>query len=180
MMRRFAALPILLLAMLSACTGVPDGVQPVVGFQIERYLGTWYEIVRLDHGFERGLTDVSATYSLRDDGGVDVLNRGYDPTKTGWKDARGRAYFLGTPDRASLKVSFFWPFYGGYHVMALDPEYRWAMVVGPSRNYLWILSRSPTLSDEVVNSLLERARAAGFDLSGLIRVSQGRATTAVR
>lgn len=178
MMLRSAALPLLLFATLSACTSAPHGVQPVGGFLIERYLGNWYEIARLDHGFERGLTDVSATYSLRDDGGVDVLNRGYDPAMGAWKEAQGRAYLLGAPSTASLKVSFFWPFYGGYHVMALDPDYRWAMVAGPSHDYLWILARTPTLPEEVIESLLDKARAAGFDPTGLIRVSQGRAVTA--
>lgn len=161
--------------MLAGCTGVPQGVTPVQGFQAERYLGTWYEIARLDHRFERGLSDVSATYQRRADGGIDVLNKGYDPDKSAWREAKGRAYFIGSQDTASLKVSFFGPFYGGYHVMALDPDYRWAMVAGPDHDYFWILARIPSLPDDVLNTLMQTARQAGFDLQGLIRVSHGRA-----
>lgn len=161
--------------LLTGCTSIPTGVTPVRGFQLERYLGTWYEIARLDHSFERGLADVSATYQLRSDGGIDVLNKGYDPEKKDWREARGRAFFLDKPDVASLKVSFFGPFYGGYHVMALDADYRWAMVAGPSHNYFWILARSPNLSDDVIKNLLKTARQAGFDLDELVIVRHVRA-----
>ena len=106
--------------LLTACTGIADGIRPVTGFQLDRYLGTWYEIARLDHSFERGLEQVSATYSLRDDGGVKVLNRGKQ-SKGSWREAEGKAYFVGNPDEARLKVSFFGPFYGGYNVIDLDP-----------------------------------------------------------
>ena len=160
--------------LLAGCTGVPEGVTPVKGFQAERYLGTWYEIARLDHSFERGLTDVTATYRRRDDGGIDVRNRGYDPAEKTWHEAEGRAYFIASPDTASLKVSFFGPFYGGYHVMALDPDYRWAMVAGPNHDYLWILARSPGLPDPVMQGLARTARQAGFDPDELIMVSHGR------
>jgi len=171
-----ASLFVLLAAlMLTGCTGVPQGVTPVKGFQADRYLGTWYEIARLDHRFERGLSDVSATYQRRADGGIDVLNKGYDPAKKNWSEAKGRAYFLDSPDTGSLKVSFFGPFYGGYHVMALDPDYRWAMVAGPDHDYFWILARTPSLPDTLLNTLLQTARQAGFDLQGLIRVSHGHA-----
>jgi apolipoprotein D and lipocalin family protein len=159
--------------LLAGCTGIPEGITPVRGFNVDRYLGTWYEIARLDHSFERGLVNVSANYQAKPDGGISVLNRGYDPAKKAWREANGIAYLLGSPDIASLKVSFFGPFYGGYHVMALDPDYRWAMVAGPSHKYLWILARAPELPDEVLNNLLQIARNAGFDLNGLIRVSHG-------
>lgn len=161
--------------LLAGCTGVPEGVTPVRGFQADRYLGTWYEIVRLDHGFERGLADVSATYARRDDGGIDVLNRGFDVAKETWREARGRAYFIDRPEVGSLKVSFFGPFYGGYHVMALDPDYNWSMVAGPDHGYFWILARTPGLPEATLRDLLARARHAGFDLTGLIRVEHGRA-----
>ena len=157
---------------LSGCTGIPDGVTPIKGFQVDRYLGTWYEIARLDHSFEEGLSDVTATYQLRADGGIDVLNKGYNAEKKSWRDAKGRAYFLGAPDTASLKVSFFWPFYGGYHVMALDPEYRWAMIAGPSHKFFWILARTPTLPQTSLDTLLAKARDSGFNLEGLITVKQ--------
>lgn len=162
---------LLAVPLLVGCTGVPEGVRPVQGFQAERYLGRWYEIVRLDHGFERGLTDVTANYQRRADGGIDVLNMGYDPIKQGWRDAKGRAYFIASPDTASLKVSFFGPFFGGYHVMALDTDYRWAMVSGPNHEYFWILARTPTLPVTVLEPLLQTAREAGFNLDNLVHVS---------
>ena len=154
--------------LLAGCTGVPEGVQPVRGFDPDRYLGTWHEIARLDHSFERGLTDVTAAYSRRDDGGIDVLNRGYDPAKGQWREARGKAYFIQGPGVASLKLSFFGPFYGGYHVFALDPQYRWALISGPTRSYFWILARQPVLPPKVLDDLLEMARRAGFDTDALI------------
>jgi apolipoprotein D and lipocalin family protein len=165
-MRRLLVL--VALALLAGCTGVPEGVHPVRGFALERYLGTWYEIARLDHAFERGLTDVTATYTRRDDGGIDVVNRGWDAAKGTWREARGRAYFLDTADVASLRVSFFGPFYGGYHVFALDPHYRWALVSGPSRDYFWILARTPELPEPLLLELLDKARRAGFATDVLI------------
>lgn len=156
----------------AACGQIPDGVQPVTGFEPERYLGTWYEVARLDHSFERGLTRVTATYAARADGGIDVLNRGYDAEDGEWREARGKARFVGPRDIASLEVSFFGPFYGGYNVVDLDPGYSIALVVGPSRDYLWILSRSPAPPRGEVERLVARARELGFDTSGLIYVSQ--------
>lgn len=173
--RALLALILLLAAGLSGCTGLPEGVRPVAGFELERYLGTWYEIARLDHRFERGLSEVTATYSPRPDGGIDVLNRGYESAEGEWREARGRAYFLGEPQVASLKVSFFGPFYGGYHVLALDPDYGWALVSGPSRDYLWILARRPELPAEVTGALVDQARALGYPVEGLIFVDHTRA-----
>ena len=174
-------LRIMLLAALflpAGCTGIPEGVTPVRGFQLERYLGTWYEIARLDHSFESGLVEVTANYQTRPDGGIDVLNKGYDPSKQVWREANGRAYFLDTPDTASLKVSFFGPFYGGYHVMDMDPDYRWAMVAGPTHEYFWILARTQNLPDDVLKNMLQIAKQAGFDVDGLILVSHGGAPVA--
>lgn len=153
----------------------PSGVTPVTGFELNRYLGKWYEIARLDHSFERGLSDVSATYSRREDGGVKVVNRGYDDRAGVWKEAEGRAYFTGEPTVGSLKVSFFGPFYGGYHVVALDrANYSWAMISGPSRDYLWILARTRQLPPAVLEDLLQQARALGFATDQLIAVKQNR------
>lgn len=173
---RSACLALLFSLALTACsTAPPDGVRPVSSFDINRYLGKWYEIARLDHSFERGLSDVSATYSLQDDGSVKVLNRGYDTRNQTWKEAVGRALFIGDPATASLKVSFFGPFYGGYHVIALDQEnYRWSLVAGPSRDYLWILARERTLPAEVRDALVSKARSLGFATDQLIWVEQGR------
>jgi apolipoprotein D and lipocalin family protein len=171
MNRRPSLFPVLLLLAIlltAGCTGVPEGIEPVRGFDAERYLGTWHEIARLDHSFERGLEQVTATYSAREDEGLAVLNRGFDPAKDVWKTAEGRAYFQSTPDVASLKVSFFGPFYGGYHVFELDPEYRWAMISGPTMDYLWILARQPQLPAEILQDLIAKAQAAGFETSALI------------
>ena len=164
---------------LAACsTAPPEGLHPVTSFDLNRYLGQWYEIARLDHSFERGMSDVNATYQLQDDGSVKVINRGYDTQRQAWKEAIGRALFIGDPGTASLKVSFFGPFYGGYHVIALDQQnYRWSLVAGPDRDYLWILARDRTLPAEVREQLVSQARAAGFATDKLIWVDQKRADT---
>lgn len=162
---------------LGACsTTLPEGMTAVTPFDIDRYVGKWYEIARLDHSFERGLSDVSATYSRQADGSVEVINRGFESKKNAWKQATGRALFTGDANRASLKVSFFGPFYGGYHVLALDQSnYRWAMVVGPDRDYLWILSRDKQLSAVVRDRLLTQAKQQGIATEKLIWVEQSRA-----
>ncbi|MEQ8860930.1 MAG: lipocalin family protein [Pseudomonadales bacterium] len=163
---------LLVVLLLGACTGIPEGLEPVRGFDLDRYLGTWYEIARLDHRFERGLSRVTASYSRRDDGGVNVVNRGYDATEGQWDEATGKAYFTGDADVGRLKVSFFGPFYGGYNVIVLDEGYRFAMVTGPTRDYLWILARTPYLEPTLLKALVERARALGFDVDELIFVAQ--------
>ena len=150
----------------------PQGVTVVSPFDTQRYLGTWYEIARLDHSFESGLEKVTATYSLRNDGGLDVENKGYNPDREMWQKTDGVAYFTGSPTRAALKVSFFGPFYGGYNVIALDKEYRYALVCGPDHDYLWLLARSPQISPEVKQQMLDIATRQGFDVSKLIWVNQ--------
>ena len=173
---RSVILALILSLTLAACaTAPPEGVRPVTSFDINRYLGRWYEIARLDHSFERGMSDVSATYQLQDDGSVKVINRGYDTQRQAWKEAIGRALFIGDSGTASLKVSFFGPFYGGYHVIALDQQdYRWALVSGPDRGYLWILARDKTLPAEVREQLVSQARTLGFATDKLIWVEQQR------
>jgi apolipoprotein D and lipocalin family protein len=147
----------------------------VTPFDIARYEGKWYEMARLDHGFERGLSDVNASYRRQPDGTVQVINRGYDNSRREWRQAEGRALFVGDPDRGSLKVSFFWPFYGGYHVVALDQQdYLWSMVVGPDRDYLWILARDKHLPVDVRERLLSQAREIGIDTRKLIWTEQTR------
>ena len=167
-----AALAALAILVLQGCTGVPEGIDTVTGFVPERYLGRWYEIARLDHRFERGLVNVTAEYARRADGGIDVTNRGFDPKAGKWREARGVAKFVGNPSRGRLEVSFFGPFYGAYNVVAVDTQYRWAMVVGPTRDYAWILSRTPRLDHEALSSLINRAKAAGIDTDSLIYVDQ--------
>ena len=174
---RMTILAILSAWLLAACVSEPPpGLQAVSPFDIQRYLGQWYEIARLDHAFERGMSDVNASYQLAADGSVTVVNRGYDVQRQTWKEAIGRAVFVGDRNTGSLKVSFFGPFYGGYHVIALDQQdYRWALVAGPDRDYLWLLSRSKTLPAEVREQLLSKARALGFATDKLIWVAQNRA-----
>lgn len=159
--------------LLAACTGKPANVTPVNNFDTSRYLGRWYEIARLDHSFERGLRQVTAQYSLRADGGLKVVNRGYNPTKAEWKAAEGKAYFVDQPDVGYLKVSFFGPFYGSYIVFDLDQRsYSHAMISGPDTSYLWILSRTPTMDDATKKRLVDKASALGFDTAKLIYVEQ--------
>ena len=170
------ALLLAALLVLGACsTAPPAGANVVTPFDVQRYAGKWYEVARLDHSFERGLSDVSATYKVQADGSVQVINRGYNADREQWKEALGRALFTGDSNRGSLKVSFFGPFYGGYHVVALDEvDYRWAMVVGPDTGYLWILSRDKTLPPGVRERLLAQARQLGVKTDELIWVAQTR------
>ncbi|MFA9219362.1 MAG: lipocalin family protein [Sphingomonadaceae bacterium] len=172
--RSTAALALAMLLGACASTQPPAGISVVQPFELARYQGRWYEIARLDHSFERGMSDVSATYSAQPDGSVRVLNRGYDGAKGQWRDAVGRALFTGDPGTASLKVSFFGPFYGGYHVAALDPDYRWSLVVGPDRSYCWILARDKQLAPAQRAAITARAAALGIDTSALIWVTQQR------
>jgi apolipoprotein D and lipocalin family protein len=169
-MKRITAALVLLLM---GCVGIPENVKPVDCFKLEQYLGKWYEIARLDHSFERGLTRVSANYSLRDDGGVKVINRGYLAKENKWKEVEGKAYFAGRPDQGFLKVSFFGPFYGSYIVIELDHDnYHYALVCGPDKSYLWILAREPGIKEDVKNNLIAKAAALGFETNKLIFVDQ--------
>lgn len=164
---------ILAALLLAGCTGKPVNVEPVKQFEAAKYLGKWYEIARLDHSFERGLSNVTADYSMRDDGGIKVVNRGFKADGNEWKESVGKAYFVGAPDVGFLKVSFFGPFYGSYIVFDLDqPGYQYAMISGPDTSYLWILSRTPTMDEATKKRLVAKAQALGFDTSKLIYVSQ--------
>lgn len=164
---------IILVLLLAGCTGLPENVRPVNNFKAEKYLGKWYEIARLDHSFERGLTRITAEYSLRDDGGLKVLNRGYSASENKWQEAEGKAYFVGDPTQAHLKVSFFGPIYGSYIVFELDREnYQYALVSGPDKSYLWLLAREPKIKDDIKKTLIAKAASLGFDTSKLIFVDQ--------
>ncbi len=159
----------LIAALFGGCATAPKGLVPVAGFELQRYLGTWHEIARLDHSFERGLINVTAEYSMREDGGVKVVNRGYKAATGEWKEAVGRAYFTGEPSVGQLKVSFFRPFYGGYNIVELDREgYNYALVAGPSTKYLWILARKPELEPAIIKRLAARAGELGYDTEKLI------------
>ncbi|WP_346838359.1 lipocalin family protein [Microbulbifer sp. SAOS-129_SWC] len=162
-----------LTALLGGCSGVPAGVQPVDDFQLQRYLGRWYEIARLDNRFERGLSRVTAEYSLNDDGSVKVVNRGFDAEKGKWRQSVGKAKFAGADDVGQLEVSFFGPFYASYIVVALDREhYDYALVSGYNKEYLWLLARKPQLPQATIDRLVAKARAAGFDTDKLLFVEQ--------
>jgi apolipoprotein D and lipocalin family protein len=153
------------------CTSIPQGLEPVTDFEADRYLGTWYEVARLDHSFERGLSNVSATYSRDENGEIRVLNKGYDAETGKWKQVEGRARFIDNESIGSLKVSFFGPFYGGYHIIELDRlHYEYSMVTGPSRSYLWILSRSKTMDEDIYSKLVASAAHLGFETERLILV----------
>lgn len=169
---------LLLLFLISACTSkMPANVQMVDGIDANQYLGTWYEIARLDHRFERDLEQVTATYSLRDDGGIKVINRGYNVKTKTWKDAEGKAYFTKPANangtyQGQLKVSFFGPFYGPYHIIALDKiQYHYVMITS-GQDYLWILSRTPQLTYPIKQELMAQAKALGFATEKLIFVKQ--------
>ena len=153
---------------LMGCTGIPEGIEPVTDFDQERYLGTWYEIARLDHSFERGLSEVTATYRANPDGSIAVLNRGFDQEEARWREAEGVARFVDSSTVAHLKVSFFGPFYGSYIVFELGENYEHAFVSGFNREYLWLLSRSPEVSDTLRNEFLETITKLGFALDDLV------------
>jgi len=154
---------------LTGCLGVPQGVEPVENFEVNRYLGRWYEIARLDHTFERGLQQVTAEYSIRDDGGIRVINSGRAQWDGNLQQAEGRAYFVDSPSIGHLKVSFFGPFFGSYIIFELDTDdYQYAFVAGNSTDYLWLLARTPEVSDDLVKRFIERCKALGFDTDQLI------------
>lgn len=151
---------------------LPAGVEPVSGFESDRFLGKWYEIARLDHSFERGMSQVTAEYSPRKGGGLTVLNRGYKEKSGKWKKARGKAFFVDGESTGFLKVSFFGPFYGAYGVFELGKDYDYAFIAGDNTNYLWFLSRSPTVPAKLKKRFERRAGELGFDVQNLIWVDQ--------
>ena len=157
---------------LSACGSEPPHPQAISNFQLEKYLGTWYEIARFDHSFERGLSNVTANYSLRSDGKVKVVNRGFKDQSNTWSESVGKAKFAGNPSTGSLKVSFFGPFYGAYNIVKLDENYQYSLVISSGFEYLWLLSRQKTMPDDVKEAYIQKARELGFDTSKLIWVKQ--------
>lgn len=157
---------------LVSCSGVPESIEPVTGFDLNKYAGKWYEIARLDHRFERGLEKVTATYSINSDGSVRVENRGFSTKSKEWEDAIGKARFAGDTNIGHLKVSFFGPFYGSYIIFDLDKEsYQYSFVTG-SQNSLWFLSRTPEVSDELKDKFLSIVQEAGYNTEELIFVNQ--------
>ncbi len=163
----------------SCMTEMPQAAKESVvqSVNAKQYLGTWYEIARLDHSFERGLEQVTANYSLKKDSSIKVVNRGYKIETKQWKEAIGKAMFVDAANSngtrtGRLKVSFFGPFYGDYNIIALDkPDYNYALVSG-GQDYLWILSRTPQLSQPIKQELIARAKLLGFATDKLIFVNQ--------
>ena len=162
----------LLIAGLFLTTSIPEGATAVKNFNQAKYLGKWYEIARLDYYWEKGLDNVTATYSLKENGDIKVDNKGYDTKHNKWKESIGKAKPAGDPTEAKLKVSFFGPFYAGYNVVAIDKDYKYAMVMGDNKNYLWILSRDKTIPEEVKKEYVAKAAAIGYKTENLIWVKQ--------
>ena len=155
---------------LNACSNIPKGASAICSFEKEKYLGKWYEIARLDFRFERNLNNTTATYSLREDGKIRVDNRGFDTVNKIWKQSIGKAKFAGDPNVAMLKVSFFGPFYAPYNVIALDQDYKYALVAGKNLDYLWILSRETTIPENIKKEYLQKAEKIGYKISDLVWV----------
>jgi apolipoprotein D and lipocalin family protein len=160
----------ILTLLFGSCSTIPEGLVAIKPFNKDKYLGKWYEIARLDFKFERNMNNTTAQYSINDDGTIKVVNRGYNYEKKEWKEANGIAKFVGESDIAMLKVSFFRPFYAGYNVIAIDNEYKYALVCGNKLSYLWILSRETTIPEDIKQNYLSIAKKQGFDTSALIWV----------
>lgn len=155
-------------ALFASCVSIPKGVTAVSSFEKSKYLGKWYEIARFDFRFEKGLNNTTAEYSLNSNGTIKVVNRGYDYEKKIWKESIGKAKFVGNDSIAMLKVSFFGPFYAGYNVIAIDSEYKYALVSGSSFDYLWILSREKSIPADIKSLYLEKAEKLGYKVSNLL------------
>lgn len=161
-------------ALLSSCASMPKNSKPVKNFDINRYLGSWYEIARFDFRFEKDLDNVMAQYSLNDKQNVTVINSVYNFKKEKWVSAKGVAKFRDDKNIATLKVSFFGPFYSGYNVIALDENYKYALVAGKSLKYLWILSREKSIPENIKDEYLKIAQEVGYDTSKLIWVEHNK------
>lgn len=163
---------IIFMILFTSCATIPKGVVAINSFEKEKYLGKWYEIARIDFKFERNMINTTAEYALNKNGSITVKNRGFNVKKGKFEEAVGKAKFVGKEDVGMLKVSFFGPFYGGYNVIALDKDYKYALVCGDHLKYLWILSREKTIPDDVKQNYLQIASNYGFNTSDLIWVKQ--------
>ncbi|RZL46001.1 MAG: lipocalin [Pedobacter sp.] len=167
-----AALAVIVVSLESCSVSIPKGATAVKPFQKDKYLGKWYEIARMDFKFEKDLNNVSATYTAKEDGTIKVDNRGYNYVKKEWKQSIGKAKFVKGDDEARLKVSFFGPFYAGYNVIEIDPDYKYALVAGNNLDYLWILSRTKTIPEAVKTAYLEKAKALAYKTEELVWTKQ--------
>ncbi|MBT28401.1 MAG: hypothetical protein CMO01_01990 [Thalassobius sp.] len=161
---------ILLSIVFNSCKTIPEGASPVSSFEVNKYLGKWYEIARMDFKFERNLNNTTAEYSFNEDSTIKVINRGYNYVEEEWDEAIGKAKFSDDADIAALKVSFFGPFYAPYNVIALDKEYKYALVAGKNLDYLWILSREKTIPDQIKEKYLNKAKEIGYNIDELVWV----------
>lgn len=151
-----------------SCSTIPKGVSAVRNFDKQKYLGQWFEIARMDFRFERNLNNVTATYSLNPDGSIKVVNKGFDYKQMKWKQAIGKAKFVESDNTGMLKVSFFGPFYSGYNVIAIDSDYKYALIVGKSLDYAWILSRETKIPDDIKTRYLSILEGLGCKTSSLV------------
>ena len=156
---------------LYSCATIPKNAKAVNSFDKEKYLGKWYEIARFDFKFEKNLDNTTAEYSLNENGSVKVENNGYNTIKNEWKQAIGKAKFVGNDKTAMLKVSFFGPFYSGYNVIAIDENYKYALIAGANLNYLWILSRETNIPENIKAEYLTLAESIGFETSNLLWIN---------
>jgi apolipoprotein D and lipocalin family protein len=163
-------LSLITISILSSCRSIPKGAIAVKPFEGKKYIGKWYEIARLDFRFERDLNNTTANYSLNDNGTIKVVNRGYNYKTNEWKEAVGKAKFVSSTDVGKLKVSFFGPFYSGYNVIAIDAEYKYALIAGKNLKYLWLLSREKTMPENVKQDYLKKAQDLGYNISALVWV----------
>ncbi|RFZ91236.1 lipocalin [Mucilaginibacter conchicola] len=161
-----------ILLKLSSCVSIPKGAKAVKPFDQQRYLGTWYEIARMDFKFEKGLDQVTATYSLNKDRSIRVDNRGFKVKENKWKQSTGKAKPVYSANEGRLKVSFFGPFYAGYNVIAIDKDYHYVLVAGNNLDYLWLLSRDKTMPEYIRQRYLEHAKALGYDTGKLVWTNQ--------
>lgn len=170
----FAILASSLLLLFSSLTFKEKNTVAVKPFDAAKYLGTWYEIARMDYSWEQNLDNVTATYSLREDGMIKVDNKGYNVKKEKWEESVGKAKPDGDPKEGKLKVSFFGPFYSEYNIVAIDADYQYALVAGESTKYLWILSRKKTIPEDVKETYLKKAQSLGYDTNKLIWVKHNK------
>ena len=158
----------------SACrVKIPRNAKAVKPFDAKQYLGKWYEIARMDFKFEKNLSNVTATYSQEKVGSIKVKNRGYHRVEKKWKGSIGTAKPVNSFDEGRLKVSFFGPFYAGYNVIAIDSDYQYALIAGNDLDYLWILSRTPTIPETVKSGYLSMAKELGYSIEDLVWTEHG-------
>ncbi|OXB04654.1 lipocalin family protein [Flavobacterium pectinovorum] len=161
------------LLLYSCKSKIPEKAVAVTNFDKATYLGKWYEIARLDYKWEKDLNNVTAEYSLNEDGTIKVDNKGYNVKKDKWEESIGKAKFVKKDNVGMLKVSFFGPFYSGYNVVAIDPDYKYALVAGESLKYMWVLSRETSIPKNIKLDYLRKAQEIGYDTSELVWVKQG-------